>query len=71
VWVFFKAAKALPEQPDESRPINPLMISPHPERWEADGRHADDGITLAQAREILVGIEEMDLEKQGAVVAAG
>lgn len=71
VWVFFKAAKALPEQPDESRPINPLKVSMYPERWEADGLYADDGITLAEAREILVGIDEMDLEKQGAVVAAG
>ena len=50
--------------------INPLAISLHPERWEADGLYSDDGISLAQAREMLPGIEEMDLEARGAVVAA-
>src|SRR5207237_980364 len=35
-----------------------------------DGLYADDGISLAQALEMLPGIEEMDLEKRGAVVAA-
>jgi hypothetical protein len=67
VWIFFKAAKNLPEQPDEERPINPMAISLHPERWEQDGLYSDDGITLAQANEMLTGIEEMDLESRGAV----
>jgi flavin-dependent dehydrogenase len=67
VWIFFKAAKNLPEQPDEERPINPMAISLHPERWEQDGLYSDDGITLAQAKEMLAGIEEMDLESRGAV----
>ena len=70
VWIFHRAARNLPEQPDENRGINPLAISLHPERWEADGLYSDDGITLAQAREMLPGIEEMDLEARGAVVAA-
>ena len=40
-----------------------------PERWEEDGLFSDDGLTLAQAMEQLPGIEEMDLEARGAVVA--
>jgi flavin-dependent dehydrogenase len=70
VWIFFKAAKNLPEQPDEDRAINPMAISLHPERWEQDGLYDDEnGITLAQAKEVLTGIEEMDLESRGAVAA--
>ncbi len=70
VWIFHKAASNLPEPPDENRPINWLAISLHPERWEADGLYSDDGISLVQAREMLPGIEEIDLEARGAVVAA-
>jgi flavin-dependent dehydrogenase len=70
VWIFHRAARNLPEPPDENRPINPLAISLHPERWEADGLYSDDGISLVQALEMLPGIEEMDLEARGAVVAA-
>ena len=62
--------EVLPEPPDENRGINPLAISLHPERWESDGLYSDDGISLVQALERLPGIEEMDLEKRGAVVAA-
>jgi hypothetical protein len=70
VWIFHRAARNLAEPPDENRGINPLAISLHPERWEADGLYSDDGISLVQALEMLPGIEEMDLEKRGAVVAA-
>jgi hypothetical protein len=70
VWIFHRAARNLPEQPDENRGINPLAISLHPERWEADGLYSDDGISYVQALEMLPGIEEMDLEARGAVVAA-
>ena len=70
VWIFHRAARNLPEQPDENRGINWLAISLHPERWEADGLYSDDGISLVQALEMLPGIEEMDLEARGAVVAA-
>jgi hypothetical protein len=69
VWIFHKAAKNLPEPPDEDAAINPLKVSLHPERWEQDGLFSDDGITLAQAIERLPGIEEMDLEARGAVAA--
>jgi hypothetical protein len=70
VWIFHKAAKNLPEPPDENRPINPRALSLHPERWEEDGLYSDDGITLAQALEMLPGVEELDLEATGAVAAA-
>jgi flavin-dependent dehydrogenase len=70
VYIFHRAARNLPEPPDESRPINSLAISLHPDRWEQDGLYADDGISLVQAREMLPGIEEMDLEARGAVATA-
>ena len=69
MWIFHKAAKNLPDPPDESVAINPLAISLQPEQWEEDGLFSDDGLTLAQALEQLPGIEEMDLEARGAVVA--
>ena len=46
VWIFHRAARNLPEPPDENRGINRLAISLHPERWEADGLYSDDGISL-------------------------
>jgi hypothetical protein len=69
VWIFHKAAKNLSEQPDEDQPINPMAISLHPERWEADGLFADDGMSLTQANELLAGVGEIDLEARGAVPA--
>ena len=69
VWIFHKAARSLPEPPDENVAINPLAISLQPEQWEEDGLFSDEGLTLAQAIEQLPGIEEMDLEARGAVVA--
>ena len=69
VWIFHKAARNLPEPPDENAGINPLAVGLKPENWEADGLFAEDGITLAEATERLPGIEEIDLEARGAVVA--
>ena len=69
VWIFHRAARNLPEPPDENAAINPLAVSLKPDRWEEDGLFTEDGITLAQALERLPGIEEMDLEARGAVVA--
>ncbi len=65
VWVFHKAAKNLPEPPDEGARINPLAISLQPDQWEADGLFSDDGMTLAEALEQLPGVEEMDIEARG------
>jgi flavin-dependent dehydrogenase len=69
VWIFHKAARNLPDPPDENVAINPLAISLQPEQWEADGLFSDEGMTLAQALEQLPGIEDMDLAARGAVVA--
>jgi flavin-dependent dehydrogenase len=69
VWIFHKAARNLPDPPDENVAINPLAVSLQPEQWEEDGLFSDDGLTLAQALEQLPGIEDMDLEARGAVVA--
>jgi flavin-dependent dehydrogenase len=69
VWIFHKAARNLPDPPDENVAINPLAISLQPDQWEADGLFSDEGLTLAQALEQLPGIEDMDLAARGAVVA--
>ena len=68
VWIFHKAAKHLPDPPDETVPINPLAISLQPDKWEEDGLFSGDGLTLAQAIERLPGIEEMDLDARGAQI---
>jgi flavin-dependent dehydrogenase len=69
VWIFHKAAKNLPDPPDENVAINPLAISLQPDRWEAEGLFSGEGLTLAQALAALPGIEEMDLEARGAAIA--
>jgi len=69
VYVFHLGAQHLTDPPDPNRPIDALAISLDPERWEADGLFADDGMTLAQARELLPGVEEFDLQAQGAALA--
>jgi hypothetical protein len=66
VWIFHKAAENLPEKPADDVAIDPAKISLDPSRWESDGLFEGDGMSLNQAREILVGIDEMDLEARGA-----
>ncbi|MEJ7784400.1 MAG: FAD-dependent monooxygenase [Solirubrobacteraceae bacterium] len=66
VWTFHMGAKHLPNPPDPERPINPQVISLHPEKWEEEGLFSEDGMTLAQALELIPGIEEFDLEARGA-----
>ncbi len=68
VWTFHMGAKHLPDPPDPERPINPQVISLHPEKWEEEGLFSDEGMTLAQALELIPGIEEFDLEARGAVL---
>jgi flavin-dependent dehydrogenase len=69
VYIFHLGAQHLPDPPDPNRPIEALAISLSPERWEEDGLFAEDGMTLAQARELLPGVEEFDLQAQGAALA--
>lgn len=66
VWIFHKAARTLSEPPDEGATINPLAISLHPERWDEDGLFSGEGMTLAEASDLLAGVEEMDLQARGA-----
>jgi hypothetical protein len=70
VYVFHLGARHLPDPPDPKRPINALAISLQPEKWEEEGLFDDDGMTLAQALELLPGVQEFDLEAQGAALAA-
>jgi flavin-dependent dehydrogenase len=70
VWTFHMGAKHLPDPPDPARPIDPLMVSLRPEKWDEEGLFTDDGWTLAQALELIPGIEEYDLEARAAVLVA-
>jgi hypothetical protein len=70
VFIFHLAAKHLPEPPDPERRIEALAISLHPENWEADGLFSEDGMTLAEALELLPGVTEFDLQAQGAELVA-
>jgi flavin-dependent dehydrogenase len=71
VWYWHMAAKQLPEPPDFSRRINPQVISLDPKKWEEEGLYVEDGegMTVAEAIEMLPGIEEFDLEARGARLA--
>ncbi len=66
VWTFHMGAKHLPDPPDPEARIDPLMVSLRPEKWEEEGLFTDDGWTLAQALELIPGIEEYDLVARGA-----
>jgi flavin-dependent dehydrogenase len=70
VWLFHKAAKQLPDPPGEDVAIDPLAISLKPDKWEEDGLFSDDGMTLAQALELLPGIEEYSLEDRAKLATA-
>lgn len=69
LW-FHRAATLLPEPPDESARIDPLAISLDPGQWKIDRLFSNDGMTLAEARALLPGIEEYLLEEQGASLPA-
>lgn len=62
VIIFHRAARALPEPPDESKPVNPYAVGLRPERWEADGLHSEPGMTLADALALVEGAEWLWLD---------
>jgi len=62
VWYFHMAAKHLPDPPDPAAAINPQVISLDPVRWNEEGLFDANGMTLADALELIPGIEEFDLE---------
>jgi flavin-dependent dehydrogenase len=58
VVLFHKAAELLPgDAVDPDAKINPAAIGLDPSRWEADGLFDPSGMTLAEARNRAVGIE--------------
>jgi flavin-dependent dehydrogenase len=68
VWYFQMAAKHLPDPPDPARKINPQVIGLDTSKWDEEGLFPDDGsgMSLADALELIPGIEEFDLEARGA-----
>ena len=44
------------------------LFSLQPGKWEQEGLFSDDGWTLAEALELIPGIEEYDLEARAAVL---
>ena len=64
VLIFHKAASALGDAaPSEDQKINPYAVSLDPDRWEADGLFAGDGLSLAEARQTpAAGIETCWME---------
>ena len=57
VIMFHQAASALPEPPSPDRPVNPYAVGLDPDTWEADGLFDEPGLTLAQAKEMIPGID--------------
>lgn len=65
VGIFHKAAALLPVAPiGEDVKINPGAVSLQPERWEADGLFDPAGMSLAEARPHLAGLEEYWLDEK-------
>jgi flavin-dependent dehydrogenase len=63
VIIFAHAVRALPDQTlDEDVKIKPSAISLHPERWEKAGLFGGSGWTVAEAREMTPGLEDMLLD---------
>jgi flavin-dependent dehydrogenase len=70
VVLFHWAARLLPDKPGDDVRIDPRAISLDPDRWEADGLYADDGISYNEAMAMLPGIEESLLEERESAVTA-
>ena len=56
VAIFHKAAAALPDPPDDERPVNPYAVSLRPDAWEQEGLYEAPGWTLRDALEVAEGI---------------
>jgi flavin-dependent dehydrogenase len=64
VVLFHKAAAHLPGQPlPADARVAPAAICLQSERWQQDGLFADDGLTLADARARLPGVERILLDE--------
>ena len=56
VAIFHKAAAALPDPPNDERPVNPYAVSLRPDAWEQEGLYEAPGWTLRDAVEVARGI---------------
>jgi len=64
IVLFSKAAERLPNGSiDAEAKINPAAISLKPDQWEKDGLLAPGGMTVAEARAIVPGVERMLLDE--------
>jgi flavin-dependent dehydrogenase len=65
IVIFAKAAEHLPNGHaiDADAKINPAAISLKPDQWEKDGLFGDTGLTVAEARSRVPGVEKMLLEE--------
>jgi hypothetical protein len=70
VFYFHTAAEGLPGKPGPDVRIDPLRIGLDPERWEKDGLISESGMTLAEAKALIPGVESLLLEQSGATLAA-
>jgi flavin-dependent dehydrogenase len=67
------ASRLLPDFPiDEDTPLNPFAIGLDPERWEADGLFGTPerpGMTVAEAKQVFHGFDQIWYEAQPEMVA--
>jgi len=59
VVLFGNASAALPDPPPTDRPINPYAVSLDPERWEVDGLFEPPGVTIAEAKAAIPGVDAL------------
>jgi hypothetical protein len=71
VAIFAKAASALADHVDASRRVNPYAVSLRPESWTEDGLYDDNGLTIAEAREVAVGVDSLFADTAAALDAVG
>ena len=57
IAILERGARALPQSLPTDRPINPYAVSLDAARWEADGLFDDGEMTVAEARQIVEGID--------------
>ena len=63
VAIFHKAAgNTLPDPPSPDVPVNPYAVSLIPDEWEARGLHDNPGLTLAEAKEAVEGVDWLWLD---------
>ncbi|MGH2933594.1 MAG: NAD(P)/FAD-dependent oxidoreductase [Gaiellaceae bacterium] len=59
VFFFHLAADGIPGKPGPDERIDPLKISLDPERWKSEGLVSPNGLTLAEAKALAPGVEDL------------